>query len=107
MVELFYKDFKRYEMLKEKLNLSDYELVETYPYKRETRYEKFIREVRTKMIDDQRAKLELVRIEFEKQKELFFKEKEKALEEIRKEIIELGFKDLKFPSSNEASQIRT
>ena len=106
MVELYYKDVKRYEIIKEKLNLNDYELVESYPYKRETRYEKFIREVRAKMADDQRAKMELVRVEFERQKEFFFKEKEKVLEEIRKEISELGFKDLQFPSNEEASQIR-
>lgn len=96
MVQLFYKDNKRYEWLKEQLNLQNYQLKEGQPYKRETRYEKHIREVNELNEKKRMEKLEAIKNDFEKQKALFFKEKEKALQDIEKEIQELGFKNIKF-----------
>ncbi len=96
MLELFNKDNKRYEWLKEKLNLKDYELVTEYPYRRETKYEKFIKEVKEQS-DKQRAeKLNMLKATFEEEKKQFFIEKERIILEIQKEIKQLGFEDSNF-----------
>ena len=89
MVELANKDNKRFEWLKEKLNLQDYQLKDAYPYIRETRYEKFVTEVKKKA-DEQRAlKMDKLKAAFEEEKKIFFKEKEKFLNEINKEFDEI------------------
>lgn len=97
MSQLFYKDNKRYEWIIEKLNLKDYKLKESYPYKRVTKYEKFIREVQDKAEQQRLAKLEAVRVEFEQEKKEFLQQKEIELNDIEKEIKQLGLSDLKFP----------
>lgn len=97
MLQLFNKSNKRFEWLKEKLNLEDYELKETYPYKRITRYEKYIKEVRILTREKRLEKLNTIKSNFEKQKELFFNERDKILLEIQKEITDLGFNEIKFP----------
>lgn len=97
MVQLFHKDNKRYEWLKQQLNMHDYKLKEDYEYKRETRYERFLRELKESNDRKRREKLAAVRREFEKQKEAFFKEKERFLVQIQRELKELGFQNLKLP----------
>ena len=94
MLELFHKDNKRYEWLKNKLNLQSYELVTEYPYKRETKYEKFIKEVEENAEKERAEKLNRLRASFEEEKKLFFKEKERILLEINKEISDFGFGNL-------------
>ncbi len=94
MLELFHKDNKRYEWLKNKLNLQSYELVTEYPYKRETKYEKFIKEVEENAEKERAEKLNRLRASFEDEKKLFFKEKERILLEINKEISDFGFGNL-------------
>ncbi len=94
MLELFHKDNKRYEWLKNKLNLQSYELVTEYPYKRETKYEKFIKEVEENAEKERAEKLNRLRASFEEEKKLFFKEKERILLEINKEIEDFGFGNL-------------
>ncbi len=94
MLELFHKDNKRYEWLKNKLNLQSYELVTEYPYKRETKYEKFIKEVEENAEKERAEKLNKLRASFEEEKKLFFKEKERILLEINKEIEDFGFGNL-------------
>lgn len=96
MTQLFYLDNKRYEWVKQELNLTDYKLRETYGYKRETRYERFLRELKETSDKKRQEKLALVRQEFEQQKETFFKEKQRVLLEIQRELKELGFENLKF-----------
>lgn len=86
MVELAHKDNERFEWLKKKLNLQDYELKEAYPYVRETRYEKFVKEVKRKADEKRALKLDKVKAAFEEEKKTFFMEKEKFLSEIKKEI---------------------
>ncbi|RNA00299.1 28S ribosomal mitochondrial [Brachionus plicatilis] len=97
MLQLFYKDNKRFEWLKEKLNLKDYELQETHPYKRVTRYEKFIAEVKQSTREKRLDKLEQLKSEFENKKKQFLAEKSQVLAEIQQEIKELGFEDIQFP----------
>jgi hypothetical protein len=98
LTQLFHKDFKRYEWVLEKINLQSYELREPYPYKRISRYDKHINEVR-ELTERMRAeKLNRVREEFEAQKALFYRQKKLVLAEIRSEITELGFKNIKFPN---------
>lgn len=105
MAQLFHKDNKRYEWLKQQLNLHDYQLKEGYEYKRETRYERFLRELKDTNDRKRREKLAAVREEFEKQKEAFFKEKERILLQIQRELKELGFDNLKLPAiTNSNSQ---
>lgn len=97
MLQLFYKDNKRYEWLKDKLNLSNYELQEVQPYKRITRYEKFINEVKKSTREKRQIKLELMKKEFEKKKKEFVIERNEVMKEIEQEIKNLGFRDIQFP----------
>lgn len=106
MVQLFYQDNKRYEWLKEMLNLKDYELVEEYPFKRETRFDKFKNEVLTANRLARREKIMQIQQEFEKLKENFYKRKAQILDEIQKEILELGFKDIKFPELDQNKSVK-
>lgn len=97
MLQLFHKDNKRFRWLKEKLNLNDYELIETHPYKRVTRYEKFIAETKKTTREKRLAKLEQLRSELENSKKQFLIEKDQALKEIQEEIKKLGFDYIQFP----------
>lgn len=103
MLKLFHQDNARFEWLKQQLNLTDYKLKDVQPYKRETRYERFLRETREKNEHKRAMKLKDLKDEFDKQKEEFFKEKERVLLEIQKEVRELGF-DLKFPQLDNKQQ---
>jgi hypothetical protein len=96
--QLYYKDTKRYDWIVEKLNLKDYQLKESYPYRRITKYEKFIREVQDRAEKQRKTKLEAVKIEFEQEKKDFLKMRQKELDLIMSEIKQLGFSDLKFPT---------
>jgi len=106
LAELFHKDNKRYELVRKKLNLEDYKLVETYPYTRETKYEKFLKEVKEKSDAERAAKLDNLKKLFETEKIQFFKDKERLMQDIEREVRELGVKDLNLftkanPQSNQ------
>lgn len=113
MLELFYKDNQRYEWLKNFLNLNDYKLKEKYEFTRQTRYEKYIDQVKQATKEMRQKKLDALKNEFEVQKEIFFKERNEILNKIKQEIIELGFDKLNFPQipsnkiSNESSKAST
>lgn len=94
MAELFHKDNQRYEKLKQKLNLDGYNLTETYPYLRETKYEKFLKEVKEKSDADRASKMDRLKAAFEREKQQFFKDKERLMQEIEREVKELGLEDL-------------
>jgi hypothetical protein len=97
MLELFYKDNQRYEWLKNFLNLHDYKLKEKYEYTRQTRYEKYIIQVKEATKEMRQKKLDALKQEFDAQKEIFFKERNEILNKIKQEIIEFGFDNLNFP----------
>lgn len=99
MLQLFHKDNKRYRWLKDKLNLNDYELIDTHPYKRITRYEKFIAETKKATREKRLSKLDQLRSDFENRKKHFLVEKSQALKEIQQEIKKLGFDDIQFPQN--------
>lgn len=103
MAQLYYKDNKRYEWLKEKLDLSGYELKQAYAYRRVTRYEKFIREVEARAEQQRQAKLNQVREEFNAEKQEFLKQRNTELNNIEHELRQLGVKDVKFPEFNKNS----
>lgn len=94
LAELFHKDNQRYELLKKKLKLEDYQLTETYPYIRETKYEKFLKEVKEKSDADRANKMDKLRLAFEQEKIQFFKDKERLMQDIEREVKELGLEDL-------------
>jgi len=98
LAQLFYKNNERYHWILEKLNLKDYQPKESYPYRRVTKYEKFIQEVQTKAEQQRLAKLEALRVEFEQEKKEFIKLREQELDSIQKEIEELGFDNIKLPT---------
>lgn len=100
MVQLFYKDNKRYEWLMEKLNMKDFQLVESYPYKRVTKYEKFVNEIKLSNEQKRLEKLNEMKQKFEIEKVHFYKERDEALLEIQKELTELGYKEIQFPLLN-------
>ncbi len=97
MAKLFYQDNKRYHWLLKKLNMPDYKLKESYEYKRQTRYDKHIADVKTRTRQARLDKLNKLREEFERQKVDFFKEKELMLNKIQQEIKTLGFTEIEFP----------
>lgn len=107
MVQLFNKDNKRYEWLKQELNLHDYKLKDVPEYRRLTRYERFMEQLRETNENKRSEKLAATRDEFAKQKEIFLKEKQRVLLEIQKELKELGFDKLKFPSIETSTQKST
>lgn len=90
MRELFYKNNKRYEWLKETLNMRDYQLVEKYDYVRQTRYDKHISEVKRATREMRVRKVEQLKEEFVKQKKIFFKERDAILDQIRKDLADLN-----------------
>ena len=94
LAQLFHSNNKRYEWLKEKLGLQDYDLTESYPYLRQTKYEKFLEEVKEKSDEARNAKLDRIKAHFEEEKKQFFQEKERLLIEIEKEVKDLGFENL-------------
>ncbi len=98
MLDLFYKDNKRYEWLKSFLNLDDYKLKEKYEFTRQTRYEKYIAQVKQATKEMRQKKLNALKQEFDLQKEIFFKERNEILNKIKQDIIELGFDNLNFPA---------
>ena len=100
MAQLFYKNNERYHWILEKLNLKDYRLKESYPYRRVTKYEKFIQEVQTKAEQQRAAKLEALHVEFEQEKKDFIQFRDQEINSIQKEIEELGFSDIKLPAYN-------
>lgn len=95
MLELFHVDNKRYEWLKEKLEMHDYELQGEHPYRRETKYDKFVNEVHAKADQERKEKLSRLRAHFDDEKKRFFKEKEQILLEITSELKELDFENQK------------
>jgi hypothetical protein len=99
--QLFYRDKARYEWLLEKINLQSYELKQPYEYKRQTRYDKHMNEVKELTSRMREEKLKRVQLEFEKQKALFYHQKKQVLEEIQNDIVKLGFTDIQFPQLNE------
>ncbi|CAF0793012.1 unnamed protein product [Brachionus calyciflorus] len=97
MLDLFFKDNKRFEWLKEQLGLKNYQLKETQPYKRVTRYEKFVSEVKQTTREKRLQKLQELKAQFESQKQSFIEERNKVFEEIQRDIQDLGFNEIKFP----------
>jgi len=102
LAQLFYKNNERYHWILEKLNLKDYQPKESYPYRRVTKYEKFIQEVQSKAEQQRLAKLEALRVEFEQEKKEFIKLREQELDSIQNEIEELGFDNIKLPTYDKA-----
>ena len=86
------------------LNMKDYKLVESYPYKRATRYEKFINEVKMNNQQKRLEKMNETKKEFDQEKERFFKERDQILLDIQKELNELGYRDIKFPLLNKVTE---
>lgn len=103
LTQLFYQDNSRYKWIIDKLNLTGHELVESFPYKRVTRYEKSINESNEAAEKKRIEKLESTRKEFEAQRAQFLEEKKRVLKEIQEEIQKLGITDIKFPSTHQVS----
>ena len=97
-----YKDNKRYEWIKSMIGLEDYEPREPYPYKRFSKYDKFISEVTQEAENARLAKMNQHKERVEAEKVLFYEERDKILAEIQKDVAALGFKDIKFPSLDAA-----
>ena len=104
MRDLFFKDNKRFEWLKDFLNLKDYKIKEDYGYRRQTRYEKYIAEVKAANEEARQKKLETLKEEFDKQKEDFYRERNAILNKIKQDIIDLGFKNIKLPQLEHQSK---
>ena len=98
LAQLSYKDNKRYEWIKSMIGLDDYEPRDPYPYKRFSKYDKFIAEVTQEAESARLAKMNEHREKMEAEKVLFFEQRDQILAEIQKDLAALGFKDLKFPS---------
>lgn len=96
MIQLFHQDNKRYEWIKEQLDLKDYKLKDVVEYKRETRYVKYLNEVNELNEIKRTQKMMQLKNEFDKQIDAFYNEKQQILLEIQNEIKKLGFKDIKF-----------
>jgi len=92
MIELFEKDNARYQFVVDKLNLKDYKLIENFPYKRETRYSKKVKEIKSQTREARLEKLRVLKEEFDKQKVLFYEQREKVLKEIQEDIKKLVIK---------------
>ena len=108
LAELYYKDNKRYQYVLEKLNMTDYEIKEHYPYKRMTKYDLHVKKVNEMTSEMRQEKLSKKRDEFERQKAEFFNERDKVLRQIQEEIESLGFKDIAFPATTAvAAALRT
>ena len=86
MAQLFYQDNKRYEWIKEKLNMKDYQLKTAYPYKRQTKYEKFVEQIKLNAEELRAVKLDQIKDEFEQEKVTFYADKALILDYIKKEI---------------------
>ena len=100
LAQLFHKNNQRYHWILDKLGLKDYEPKESYPYRRVTKYEKFIKQVQANAEQQRTAKLDALRAEFEHEKKEFSKFKEQELNSIQNEIEQLGFADIKLPTYN-------
>lgn len=100
MIELFAKDNARYQFVVDKLNLKDYKLIEKYPYKRQTRYAKNINEIKLQTKEKRLEKLRVLKEEFDRQKSLFYAERERILKEIQEDIKKLVIK----PATQESQQ---
>ena len=104
LAQLFYKDNKRFQLVKEKLGLKDYTLKESYPYRRQTKYQKFIIEVKEKTESQRQAKLDAVKSEFELEKIEFFQERDNFLLDIQRELKEFGCDNIKYPKLSSSSE---
>ena len=77
--------------------MKDYKLVEAYGFKRVTRYEKYVNEIKSSNRQKRIEKLNDLKKLFDAEKTLFFNERDKALHDIEKELEQLGFNDIKLP----------
>ena len=68
--------------------MKDYQLKTAYPYKRQTKYEKFVEQVKLNAEELRAVKLNKIREEFEQEKVTFYKDKANILDYIKKEIQE-------------------
>ena len=84
--------------------MKDFKLVESYAYKRVTKYEKFVNEIKMNNEQKRLEKLNEMKKEFDQEKIHFFKERDNALLDIQKELSELGYKDIKFPQQTKTSE---